>query len=84
MIERQIIKNKIKEHQIREHMANVVGKSGYSHTEIQKTPLGEKIIIYTSAPGLIVGGGGRSIKELTIVLKKKFIEQINRIMKFLV
>jgi len=72
MIERDIIKKNLKEFQIMEHMSDVVGKSGYSHTEIQRTPLGEKIIVYTSKPGLIVGSKGKGIKDLTDALKNKF------------
>ena len=72
MIEREVIKKKLKEYEIKEYMANVVGKTGYSHTDIQRTPLGERVIVYTSAPGLIVGSKGKTIKELTEVLKRKF------------
>ncbi len=72
MIEREVIKKKLKEHEIKEYMANVVGKTGYSHTDIQRTPLGERVIVYTSAPGLIVGSKGKTIKELTSTLKIKF------------
>ena len=72
MIERQIVSKKLKEFQITEYIANVLDKPGYSHTEIQRTPLGEKVIIYTSRPGLIVGRKGSNIKELTEILKTKF------------
>ena len=72
MIERDIIKKNLKEFQIKEYMADVIGKSGYSHTEIQRTPLGEKVVVFTSKPGLIVGSRGKGIKELTEVLKNKF------------
>jgi len=72
MIEREVIKKKLKEHEIKEYMANVVGKTGYSHTDIQRTPLGERVVIYTSAPGLIVGSRGKTIKGLTTTLKVKF------------
>lgn len=72
MIERQFLSRKIKEHQIEEFISNNIDKAGYSHTEIQRTPLGEKVIIYTSRPGLIVGRKGSNIKDLSEVLKKKF------------
>ena len=72
MIERQILSKKVKEFQVTEYIANVLDKPGYSHTEIQRTPAGEKVIIYTSKPGLIVGRKGSNIKELTEVLKSKF------------
>jgi len=72
MIERQFLKRRIKEHQIEEYISNILDKAGYSHTEIHRTPMGEKVVIFTSKPGLIVGRGGSSIKELTETLKTKF------------
>ena len=72
MIERGIVKRKLKEFTVTEFIAEVLDKPGYSHTEIQRTPLGEKIIIYTSRPGLMVGRKGSNIKELTETLKNKF------------
>jgi len=72
MIEKKIVSNKLKMFQIEEYMANMVDKPGYSHTEMQKTPLGEKIIIHTSKPGLIVGRKGEIIISLTQALKNKF------------
>ncbi len=72
MIERQFVSQKIKEHEIQEYIATQLGKTGYSHTEIQRTPLGEKVIIFTTRPGMVVGKKGDNIKRLTDVLKKKF------------
>jgi small subunit ribosomal protein S3 len=72
MIERQFLQRKIKEYQIGEFISANLDKAGYSHTEIKRTPLGEKIIIYTSKPGLIVGREGSNIKDLAETLKKKF------------
>src|SRR3989344_5611329 len=39
---------------------------------MQRTPLGEKISVYTSRPGLIVGRKGANIAKLTAELKKRF------------
>lgn len=72
MIERQFIQQKIREFQIQEFLAKRLARTGYSHSEIQRTPLGEKIIIYTTRPGLVVGKRGENIQELTETLKKKF------------
>jgi len=72
MIEREIVTQKIKEFQIQEYIAENLRGVGLSHTKIQRTPLGEKIVIYASRPGLIIGGGGSNIKKLTKNLKKKF------------
>ena len=72
MIERQFVAQKIKEHQIEEHIAKTLSKAGYSHTEIHRTPLGEKITIFTTRPGLVVGKKGDNIRKLTDYLKRKF------------
>jgi len=72
MIERKIVKQKIKEFQIEEHVSKSLPNSGHGKTTMQKTPLGEKIIIHASRPGLIVGRKGQNIKKLTTDLKKGF------------
>ena len=72
MIERKFVAQKIKEFQIQEYIMNNLKKAGLSHIKLQRTPLGEKIIIYASRPGLVVGRKGQSIKKLTKALKSKF------------
>lgn len=72
MIERKFVAQKIKEFQIEEYITQTLKNVGHSHTKMVKTPLGEKIVIYTSRPGLIVGRKGQNIKQLTKTLKKKF------------
>jgi small subunit ribosomal protein S3 len=72
MIERKFVAQKIKEHRIQEYISASLKNVGHSHTKMVKTPLGEKIIISASRPGLIVGRKGQNIKELTKNLKKRF------------
>src|SRR3989344_6008258 len=72
MIEKQFVNQKIKEFQIQEYIKEEFSGTGFSHIDIQRTPLGEKVIIYTTRPGLVVGKKGENIRKLTIVLKKKF------------
>ena len=73
MIERQFVAQKLKEFRVQEFVAQELGSSGgYSHTEIKRTPLGEKVVVYTSRPGLVVGKKGENIHRLTEVLKKRF------------
>ena len=72
MIERKFVAQKMKEYQIQEYMAKMLSKAGYSHTEIHNTPLGEKITVYTTRPGLVVGKSGENVKKMTAYLKKRF------------
>lgn len=72
MIERKIIAQKIKEYEIQEYIEQSLSNVGHSRTRMIKTPLGEKIIIYASRPGLVVGRKGQNIKNLTKSLKARF------------
>lgn len=72
MIERKFVGDNVKEFQIGEFVKNLLGRVGLSGVKIKKTPLGEKIIIATSRPGLVVGRGGSNIAKVTEALKKKF------------
>ena len=57
---------------VKEYIKNELGKGRISNVSIEYTPIGEKIIIATSKPGLIIGRRGEKIDTLTRVLKKKF------------
>ncbi len=72
MIERKFIAEKMKEHAIQEFISETLKNVGHSHTKLMRTPLGEKVVIYASRPGLVVGRKGENIKKLTNTLKKKF------------
>jgi len=72
MIERDIIRRKLKEFQVEEYVKGSLRGVGHSSTKIKRTPLGEKIIITASRPGLVVGRKGQNIKKLTKTLKKGF------------
>ncbi len=72
MIERKFVAEKIREFLVGAYMKKEMGSGKYSSFEIKRTPLGEKIVIHTSRPGLIVGKKGENIKKLTRVLKTEF------------
>jgi len=72
MIERKFVAEKLKEYQIQEFIAQTLKNVGHSHTRLQRTPVGDKVVIYASRPGLVVGRKGENIKKLTQTLKKRF------------
>ena len=71
-VERIFIKEGIRQAEVEEFLAKKFEKAGYSHTEIQRTPLGTRIIVYAHRPGLVIGRSGRKIKEITEEIKEKF------------
>jgi len=72
MIEKTIVKKNIREYLIQEYIARELPKACYSKIDLKKTPLGEKVIIHTARPGLVVGRKGANIQKLTETLKNKF------------
>jgi len=72
LIEREIIKQKKKQFLIQKFISENLKRVGHSSTKLVKTPLGEKVIIYASRPGLIVGRKGQNIKNFTKVLEREF------------
>ncbi len=72
MIERKFVSQNIKEFAIKEYIASQLNKVGLSDVKLQRTPLGEKIIVVASRPGLVVGRGGSNIQKITRALKEKF------------
>jgi small subunit ribosomal protein S3 len=72
MEEKNVVKFKKEEFAVREYIKNSLGKGKISRIRIQYTPIGEKIIISTNKPGLIIGRNGEKIVELTKVLKNQF------------
>lgn len=72
MEERKFIKLKKEEYGIKEFIKRDLGKGKISKLDIEYTPVGEKIIISTSKPGLVIGRRGEKIEELTGFLKKRF------------
>ncbi len=72
MIERQFVAQKTKEYYIKKYIEDKLKGVGISQIKLKKIPLGEKIIIHTSRPSLIVGSKGSNIRDLTKTLKKDF------------
>ncbi|OIO40786.1 30S ribosomal protein S3 [Candidatus Pacearchaeota archaeon CG1_02_30_18] len=72
MEERNIVKFKKEEFSMREKIKEEIGKGKVSRVKIEYAPIGERIIISTSKPGLIIGRGGERIEQLTDMIRKKF------------
>jgi small subunit ribosomal protein S3 len=72
MEEKKFVSFKKEELGVKEYIKNELGKGRISSVTVEYTPIGEKILVATSRPGLIIGRRGEKIDELTTVLKKKF------------
>ncbi len=72
MEERKVVNLKKEEFAVREYIKNNLGKGKVSKVKINYTPVGEKIVVSTHKPGLVIGRKGARIKELTKILESNF------------
>jgi len=72
MEEKKFVVFKKEELKVKEYIKRALGKGKISNVFIEYTPVGEKIIIATSKPGLVIGRRGEKIDELTKFIKKRF------------
>jgi len=72
MEEKKFVVFKKEELGVKEYIKKALGKGKISTVGIEYTPVGEKIAISTSKPGLVIGRKGEKIDELTKILKKRF------------
>ena len=69
---KHFITESIKRTEIDEFLQKRLERAGYGGVTISKTPLGTHIVIYAMRPGLVIGRGGETIRELARILEEKF------------
>jgi len=69
---KHFIEDSIKKTKVDEFLWKEFERAGYGGVEITKTPLGTNIVIYAMRPGMIIGRGGTTIKNLARILEEKF------------
>ncbi len=62
-------KNKL---QLQEYLMDLLKNENCSQVDVRRTPLGTRIVIYTTTPGLIIGSKGSGINKIKDMLKEKF------------
>lgn len=72
LLKQYFIKQSIKEATVEDFIRKQFPLGDYSSTELQRTPLGLKVVIWTNKPGKIIGRGGKTINEMTDALKREF------------
>ena len=71
-IVKRFITESIKRTEIDEFLQKKLERAGYGGVNLSKTPLGTHVVIYAMRPGLVIGRGGETIKELAASLERNF------------
>src|SRR3990170_5591634 len=69
---KNVIKNNFRNMELNEFLATSLKDAGYGGVEVQKTPVGARITVYVTRPGLVIGRKGTGIKDLMLKLEQKF------------
>jgi len=72
MIERKFVAQSFKQFHIKEYIKKEVTRAGLSDVKLQRTSMGDRIVVVANRPGLVVGRGGSVIKKLTAVMRDEF------------
>jgi small subunit ribosomal protein S3 len=69
---KHFISESVKKTQIDEFLQKELENAGYGGVDITKTPLGTHVVIYAMRPGVVIGRGGETIRQLARTLEEKF------------
>src|SRR5690242_2574957 len=69
---KNVMKNTYRNMEIDEFLRRELKDAGYGGVEVQKTPVGARITVYVTRPGLAIGRKGTGIKDMMVKLEQKF------------
>ncbi|GAB4310360.1 MAG: hypothetical protein Kow0019_08230 [Methanobacteriaceae archaeon] len=72
MIEKDFVTEGLRRTTIDEYLENELERAGYGGMEIQVTPLGTMVVVYAERPGMVIGRGGKTVRNITQNLKNNF------------
>ncbi len=71
-IKKYFIEQGIKKAAVDEYLASKFWRAGYAGVDLIRTPLGTRVIIYASRPGLIIGRRGQTLRTIQLMIEKLF------------
>jgi small subunit ribosomal protein S3 len=69
---KNVMKNNYRNMELDEYLSATLKDAGYGGVDVQKTPIGTRITLNVTRPGLVIGRKGIGIKEITSKLETKF------------
>lgn len=69
---KNVLKNNYRNSELDEFLRDELKDAGFGGADIQKSPLGTRLTLYVTRPGLVIGRKGSGIRDLTSKLEVKF------------
>jgi small subunit ribosomal protein S3 len=57
---------------VNDYLRQELRRAGYAGVDLQKTPLGMRVVVYAARPGMVIGRRGTTVRELTETLEHDF------------
>ncbi|MDY0128657.1 MAG: 30S ribosomal protein S3 [Methanosarcina vacuolata] len=71
-IERKFVNDGFVKASMDEYFAEQLNRAGYGGMELNRTPMGTQIVIYSEKPGMVIGKAGKVIRKLTRDVATKY------------
>ena len=71
-IERKFVNDGYVKASMDEYFAEQLNRAGYGGMDLNRTPMGTQIIIYSEKPGMVIGKAGKVIRKLTRDVATKY------------
>ena len=71
-IERRFVQDGIRSARVDQFLTKELKRAGYGGMDIIRTPLGTQITIFAEKPGIVIGKGGKVVREITATLQNDF------------
>jgi small subunit ribosomal protein S3 len=64
-VERKFIAEGVRRVRVEKHLKKELKRAGYGGMDLQRTPLGTQVTIFAEKPGIVIGKGGKLVRQLT-------------------
>lgn len=71
-VEKRFVEDGVRAARVEKFLVKELKRAGYGGTEIIRTPLGTQVTIFAEKPGIVIGKGGKVVRELTSTLQNDY------------
>lgn len=71
-VERKFVAEGVRRARVEKHLTKELKRAGYGGMDLQRTPLGTQVTIFAEKPGIVIGKGGKLVRQLTQDLATEF------------
>ncbi len=64
-IERKFVADGVRKVRVEKHLSRELKRAGYGGMDLIRTPLGTQVTIFAEKPGIVIGKGGKVVRNLT-------------------